>query len=119
MDVKTEDASLDSPKESPCSEPSAGTDENCTPVLYLANLPIFQHHDGSCSSYFHAGFSPSFEDFEERFLEEKENLLPKKGRPHLRFEIISEDGFYTQSDSAEGKVPMRDSSCSHRIIKYS
>ncbi|XP_040183040.1 histone-lysine N-methyltransferase 2B [Rana temporaria] len=71
VDVKTEDASLDSPKESPCSEPSAG-------------------------------FSPSFEDFEERFLEEKENLLPKKGRPHLRFEIISEDGFYTQSDSAEG-----------------
>ncbi|XP_018427197.1 PREDICTED: histone-lysine N-methyltransferase 2B [Nanorana parkeri] len=49
-----------------------------------------------------AGFSPNFEDFEERFLAEKENTLSKKGRPHLRFEIISEDGFYTHSYSAEG-----------------
>lgn len=47
-------------------------------------------------------FSPNFDDFEDRFLEEKENLLPRRGSPHLRFEIISEDGFYTQSDSAEG-----------------
>ncbi|XP_056410805.1 histone-lysine N-methyltransferase 2B isoform X2 [Hyla sarda] len=47
-------------------------------------------------------FSPKFDDFEDRFLEEKENVLPRRGGPHLRFEIISEDGFYTQSDSAEG-----------------
>ncbi|XP_073426510.1 histone-lysine N-methyltransferase 2B isoform X2 [Dendrobates tinctorius] len=47
-------------------------------------------------------FSPNFDNFEDRFLEEKENLFLKRGRPHLRFEIISEDGFYTQSDSAEG-----------------
>ncbi|XP_069805007.1 histone-lysine N-methyltransferase 2B isoform X2 [Dendropsophus ebraccatus] len=46
-------------------------------------------------------FSPNFDDFEDRFLE-KENLSPRRGSPHLRFEIISEDGFYTQSDSAEG-----------------
>ncbi|KAM4651035.1 histone-lysine N-methyltransferase 2B [Discoglossus pictus] len=43
---------------------------------------------------------PSFEDFP--FDEEKENQLPKKGGPYLCFEIISEDGFYSQSDSAEG-----------------
>ncbi|XP_040278265.1 histone-lysine N-methyltransferase 2B isoform X1 [Bufo bufo] len=47
-------------------------------------------------------FSPNFDDFEDCFLEEKENLLPRRGSPHLRFEIISEDGFYTQSDSADG-----------------
>ncbi|XP_069598179.1 histone-lysine N-methyltransferase 2B isoform X1 [Ranitomeya imitator] len=46
-------------------------------------------------------FSPNFDNFEDRFLEEKEKLLVKRGSPHLRFEIISEDGFYTQSDSAE------------------
>ncbi|XP_072282353.1 histone-lysine N-methyltransferase 2B isoform X2 [Pyxicephalus adspersus] len=64
--------------------------------------PSFDSPKGSFGSEPPAGFSPSFEDFEERFQEEKENMLPKKGRPHLRFEIISEDGFYTQSDSAEG-----------------
>ncbi|XP_072011258.1 histone-lysine N-methyltransferase 2B isoform X2 [Engystomops pustulosus] len=47
-------------------------------------------------------FSPNFDDFEDRFQEEKENLLPRRGSPHLRFEIISEDGFYAQSDSADG-----------------
>lgn len=47
-------------------------------------------------------FSPNFDDFEDCFLEEKENLLPRRGSPYLRFEIISEDGFYTQSDSADG-----------------
>ncbi|CAN2388034.1 histone methyltransferase activity (H3-K4 specific) [Pristimantis euphronides] len=47
-------------------------------------------------------FSPSFDDFEDRFLSEKENLSPRKGSPQLRYEIISEDGFYTQSDSADG-----------------
>ncbi|XP_068097971.1 histone-lysine N-methyltransferase 2B isoform X2 [Hyperolius riggenbachi] len=57
---------------------------------------------GSLSSESPTDFSPNFEDFEDRFMEEKENLLPKKGRPHLRFEIISEDGFCSQSDSAEG-----------------
>ncbi|KAM4704417.1 histone-lysine N-methyltransferase 2B isoform 2-T2 [Rhinophrynus dorsalis] len=48
----------------------------------------------------HQGCIPDFEDF--KFLEEKENTLPRKYGPHLRFEIISEDGFYIQSDSAEG-----------------
>ncbi|CAJ0929178.1 unnamed protein product [Ranitomeya imitator] len=38
-------------------------------------------------------FSPNFDNFEDRFLEEKEKLLVKRGSPHLRFEIISEDGF--------------------------
>ncbi|XP_066462490.1 histone-lysine N-methyltransferase 2B isoform X4 [Eleutherodactylus coqui] len=47
-------------------------------------------------------FSPNFDEFEDRFLANKENLLPRRGSPHLRFEIISEDGFYTQSDSADG-----------------
>ncbi|KAM5132236.1 LOW QUALITY PROTEIN: histone-lysine N-methyltransferase 2B [Mantella aurantiaca] len=64
--------------------------------------PPLESPNDSLGSEPPSGFSPNFEDFEERFLEEKENMLPKKGRPHLRFEIISEDGFYTQSDSAEG-----------------
>ncbi|KAM8927871.1 histone-lysine N-methyltransferase 2B [Pelodytes ibericus] len=50
-----------------------------------------------CSS---EGYVPNFDDF--YFREEKENVLPRKSGPHLRFEIISEDGFYILSDSAEG-----------------
>ncbi|XP_075047677.1 histone-lysine N-methyltransferase 2B isoform X2 [Mixophyes fleayi] len=76
VDVKTEDPPLETAKESPFSE--------SPPVSIFAD------------------FSPNFDDFEDPFLEEKENLLPRKGSPYLRFEIISEDGFYTQSDSAEG-----------------
>ncbi|XP_053307542.1 histone-lysine N-methyltransferase 2B [Spea bombifrons] len=45
------------------------------------------------------GFVSGFEDF---YSQEEENQMAKKSGPHLRFEIISEDGFYVQSDSAEG-----------------
>ncbi|XP_075462207.1 histone-lysine N-methyltransferase 2B isoform X2 [Ascaphus truei] len=48
----------------------------------------------------HQGYIPNFEDYP--FREEKENRPRNKGSPHLRFEIISEDGFYIQADTAEG-----------------
>ncbi|CAH2318302.1 histone-lysine N-methyltransferase 2B [Pelobates cultripes] len=54
--------------------------------------------DSPCSEP-NEGFIPTFEDF--RFREEKENRIPRRSGPHLRFEIISEDGFYIQSESAE------------------
>ncbi|MEE6482082.1 hypothetical protein FKM82_013146 [Ascaphus truei] len=50
---------------------------------------------------FFAGYIPNFEDYP--FREEKENRPRNKGSPHLRFEIISEDGFYIQADTAEGE----------------
>ncbi|KAM9299526.1 histone-lysine N-methyltransferase 2B [Gastrophryne carolinensis] len=74
VDVKTEEPPSDSPEESPPESPKESP----------------------------ADFSPNFEDFADRFREDKEDLLPKRSGPHLRFEIISEDGFYTQSTSAEG-----------------
>ncbi|XP_063798252.1 histone-lysine N-methyltransferase 2B isoform X2 [Pseudophryne corroboree] len=46
--------------------------------------------------------SPNSEDSIDYFREEKKNLLPRRGSPYLCFEISSEDGFYTLSDSAEG-----------------
>ncbi|XP_073511675.1 histone-lysine N-methyltransferase 2B isoform X2 [Phyllobates terribilis] len=65
-------------------------------------LPTAESSKESPGSDHAEDFSPNFDDFEDRFLKEKENLLLRRGSPHLRFEIISEDGFYTQSDSAEG-----------------
>ncbi|KAM3921150.1 histone-lysine N-methyltransferase 2B isoform 2-T2 [Leptodactylus fuscus] len=64
--------------------------------------PTAESAKESPSSEHALDFSPNFDDFEDRFLEEKENLLPRRGGPYLRYEIISEDGFYTQSDSADG-----------------
>uniref|UniRef100_A0A8C5QSE0 [histone H3]-lysine(4) N-methyltransferase n=1 Tax=Leptobrachium leishanense TaxID=445787 RepID=A0A8C5QSE0_9ANUR len=42
----------------------------------------------------------SLSDFDD-FHEEKATPLPRRNEPHLRFEIISEDGFYVRCDSPE------------------
>ncbi|XP_075462209.1 histone-lysine N-methyltransferase 2B isoform X4 [Ascaphus truei] len=72
LDVKSEDTQLETPQNTP----------------YADTHQVF------------AGYIPNFEDYP--FREEKENRPRNKGSPHLRFEIISEDGFYIQADTAEG-----------------
>lgn len=48
------------------------------------------------------GLSSSDEDNLNQ--EDKENEVPRKTQPHLRFEITSEDGLNVQADSIEGKI---------------
>uniref|UniRef100_A0A8D0GIR5 [histone H3]-lysine(4) N-methyltransferase n=1 Tax=Sphenodon punctatus TaxID=8508 RepID=A0A8D0GIR5_SPHPU len=45
---------------------------------------------------------PSSSDEDDLFREDKENEVPRKTQPHLRFEISSEDGFNVQADSIDG-----------------
>lgn len=36
--------------------------------------------------------------------EDKENQVPKRAGPHLRFEISSDDGFSVEAESLEGEL---------------
>lgn len=58
-------------------------------------------------SYFYlpmeAGEASSSEE-EPPSPEDKENQVPKRAGPHLRFEISSDDGFSVEAESLEGEL---------------
>ncbi|XP_053546144.1 histone-lysine N-methyltransferase 2B isoform X2 [Bombina bombina] len=87
---------LDVPKEEPSTNNGLHPD-----VIMNFNIEDFKPESpkmSACTFSLQENIS-CFEEFS--FREEKENHLPKKGGPYLCFEIISEDGFYIQTDSAE------------------
>ncbi|NP_083550.2 histone-lysine N-methyltransferase 2B isoform 2 [Mus musculus] len=96
---------LNNPGEQP-EEESPGRPQDRCPLLPLAEAPS-QALDGSSDLLFEsqwhhysAGEASSSEE-EPPSPEDKENQVPKRVGPHLRFEISSDDGFSVEAESLE------------------
>ncbi|XP_021022216.1 histone-lysine N-methyltransferase 2B isoform X2 [Mus caroli] len=95
---------LNNPGEQP-EEESPGRPQDRCPLLPLAEAPS-QALDGSSdllfeSQWHHYSGEASSSEEEPPSPEDKENQVPKRAGPHLRFEISSDDGFSVEAESLE------------------
>uniref|UniRef100_A0A8C6GJ69 Histone-lysine N-methyltransferase n=1 Tax=Mus spicilegus TaxID=10103 RepID=A0A8C6GJ69_MUSSI len=95
---------LNNPGEQP-EEKSPGRPQDRCPLLPLAEAPS-QALDGSSdllfeSQWHHYSGEASSSEEEPPSPEDKENQVPKRVGPHLRFEISSDDGFSVEAESLE------------------
>lgn len=95
---------LNNPGEQP-EEESPGRPQDRCPLLPLAEAPS-QALDGSSdllfeSQWHHYSGEASSSEEEPPSPEDKENQVPKRVGPHLRFEISSDDGFSVEAESLE------------------